>query len=91
MSLRLGHKDGTQVTFVIPGELVATDGYNEGDGYKGRYEQLLKLSGWIDVESRLTVGTPLRMPNVSLTILGWLRWGIDLVSPTTSCGRVLAW
>lgn len=57
MNLRLGHQDGTQVTFVVPGNLVATDGYDDGDGYKGRNEQLLKLSGWIDVESRLTVGT----------------------------------
>lgn len=53
-SLRLQQNEGPRVTFVIPGDVVAGEGFGEEDG-AGRQEQLLRLAGWIDIESRLTV------------------------------------
>lgn len=58
VNLRIGQNDGPRVTFVVPGDVVTgEDCYSGGDGgLAGRQGQLLRLSGWINVESRLTVG-----------------------------------
>lgn len=59
MNLRLGEADGPRVTFIVPGDVVADEGdaYHGGEAaYAGREGQLLRLSGWIDTDSRLTVG-----------------------------------
>ncbi|KAF2471929.1 uncharacterized protein BDR25DRAFT_366675 [Lindgomyces ingoldianus] len=53
--LRIGEGDGPQVTFVVPGDVVAADGFDEDDVTRHQ-GQLLRLSGWVDMESRLTVG-----------------------------------
>ncbi|KAJ4354823.1 hypothetical protein N0V95_003508 [Ascochyta clinopodiicola] len=51
MTLRLGENDGTRVSFNVPGDHL--DGYEDG-GVPGQQGQLLRLAGWIDVESRIT-------------------------------------
>lgn len=59
MTLGLGEADGPRVTFIVPGDVVAGgDNYcNDGEaGFAGREGQLLRLSGWVDMDSRLTVG-----------------------------------
>ncbi|KAK3708862.1 hypothetical protein LTR37_011192 [Vermiconidia calcicola] len=58
VNLRIGQPGGPNVTFVVPGDIVAHEGdYVSGDaGFAGRQGQLLRLSGWINMESRLTVG-----------------------------------
>ena len=58
VNLRIGQAGGPNVTFIIPGDVVAReDDYLGGDmGFTGRQGQLLRLSGWINMESRLTVG-----------------------------------
>ena len=58
VNLRIGSDVGPRVNFVTPGDADAYDEYNDGTGggFAGRQGQLLRLSGWIDVESRLTVG-----------------------------------
>ncbi|KAF2632157.1 hypothetical protein BU25DRAFT_487709 [Macroventuria anomochaeta] len=53
MILRLGEDDGTQVSFNIPGDHLG--GYDD-EGALGQQGQLLRLAGWIDMESRVTVG-----------------------------------
>lgn len=53
--LRLWQTDEPRVTFVVPGDVVAAEGPIEDDEAVGRQDQLLRLAGWIDVESRLTV------------------------------------
>ncbi|KAF2120478.1 muts domain V-domain-containing protein [Lophiotrema nucula] len=55
VGLRIGEEDGPQVTFVVPGDVVA-EGYEDAENTPGQQGQLLRLSGWIDLESRLTVG-----------------------------------
>ncbi|KAI5240609.1 hypothetical protein E4T42_08313 [Aureobasidium subglaciale] len=53
------HEDGPKVTFTTPGDVVIgrDEGYiADGDAFETRQGQLLKLAGWIDVESRVTVG-----------------------------------
>lgn len=56
LNLKIGCEDGPQITYVTPGDVLPTEGYEaDGDGFAGRQGQLLRLSGWIDVESRLTV------------------------------------
>ena len=58
VNLRIGSDVGPRVTFVTPGDAIAHGGYDEGiDGdIAGRQGKLLRLSGWIDVDSRITVG-----------------------------------
>jgi DNA mismatch repair protein MSH5 len=51
MTLRLGEDDGAQVSFNVPG-----DHLGAGDeGALGQQGQLLRLAGWVDMESRTTV------------------------------------
>ena len=58
VNLRIGQRDGPNVTFAVPGDVVAhEDDYTAGDaGFVGRQAQLLRLAGWINMESRFTVG-----------------------------------
>lgn len=39
----------------MPGDIHTNGGYDDGDDV-GRQEHLLRLSGWINMESRITVG-----------------------------------
>ncbi|KAF2131755.1 hypothetical protein P153DRAFT_429981 [Dothidotthia symphoricarpi CBS 119687] len=55
VGLRLGLDDGTRVKFNVPGEHVAVDHHDE-ESTAGQQGQLLRLAGWIDMESRITVG-----------------------------------
>ena len=55
VNLKLGEDDGPQVTFVAPGDVVAAEGFDDGESAAGRQGQLLRLAGWVDMESRLTV------------------------------------
>ncbi len=58
ISLRLFADGGPEVSFVTPGMDDSYDEYGHGNeiGYTGRQGKLLRLSTWIDVESRLSVG-----------------------------------
>lgn len=53
--LRLQQEGGPHISFVVPGDVVAADGYLDSEESPGRQEQLLRLAGWVDMESRLTV------------------------------------
>jgi DNA mismatch repair protein MSH5 len=52
VNLQLGEE--TRVSFNVPGELGANDHLKE-DSVAGHQGQLLRLAGWIDIESRTTV------------------------------------
>jgi DNA mismatch repair protein MSH5 len=54
VSLQLGEDDGTRVSFNVPGEL-GVDNHREEDNVAGQQGQLLRLAGWVDIESRITV------------------------------------
>lgn len=58
INLRIGSDVGPRVTFITPGDADTYEDIGDGDGagLTGRQGQLLRLSGWIDVESRITVG-----------------------------------
>jgi len=56
VNLRLGEENGTRVSFNIPGELAAGN-HIDDDNVAGQQGQLLRLAGWIDVESRVTVSS----------------------------------
>ena len=58
MILRLGEEDGAQVTFNVPGDHLG--GY-DAEGAPGPQGQLLRLAGWVDMESRVTVSCVLRL------------------------------
>ena len=54
MNLELSADGAPTVTFTTPGdELTGDDGY--GQAVMGRQGRLMRMAGWIDVESRLTV------------------------------------
>ncbi|KAH7095817.1 muts domain V-domain-containing protein [Paraphoma chrysanthemicola] len=56
VSLHLGDEHGTRVTFNIPGEHGAMGHHGDDENTTGQHGQLLRLAGWINVESRITVG-----------------------------------
>ncbi|KAF2182192.1 hypothetical protein K469DRAFT_636979 [Zopfia rhizophila CBS 207.26] len=56
VNLKLEEDDGPQVTFIVPGDIVTAEGLDDGGGFAGQQGQLLRLSGWVDIESRVTVG-----------------------------------
>lgn len=58
IDLQIGQRGGPRVTFVTPGEILPqTDSRAVDDiGPPDRQGQLIRLSGWINLESRFTVG-----------------------------------
>ncbi|KAF1982980.1 hypothetical protein K402DRAFT_339387 [Aulographum hederae CBS 113979] len=57
VNLHMGADDGPHVAFAVPGDVLGTDvHFDEEGGFARRQGQFLRLSGWIDIESRLTVG-----------------------------------
>jgi DNA mismatch repair protein MSH5 len=54
VTLRLEEENGTRVSFNVPGELAAGNRIDD-DNVAGQQGQLLRLAGWVDVESRVTV------------------------------------
>jgi DNA mismatch repair protein MSH5 len=57
VNLHLGEENGTRVSFNVPGELDTNDNPNEAST-TGQQGQLLRLAGWVDIESRVTVAVP---------------------------------
>ncbi|KAK4993873.1 chaperone ATPase hsp78 [Elasticomyces elasticus] len=58
VNLNIGSDEGPSVTFVVPGDILAgEEGHlNSERGLAGRQARQLRLAGWIDIDSRLTVG-----------------------------------
>lgn len=58
INLNLSTDGGPDVSFITPGYDDAYETYGRGNeaGFTGRQGKLLRLSAWIDMESRLTVG-----------------------------------
>lgn len=59
VNLHLGDENGTRVSFSVPGELGANNHCDDENG-AGQQGQLLRLAGWINVESRVTVSVSFR-------------------------------
>lgn len=57
LNLRIDHDNGPQIVFVVPGDVHAIDESNpdDEDGFAWRQSQFLRLSGWINLESSLSV------------------------------------
>lgn len=56
-NLRLDSDEGPSITLTVPGDVIGTDSFEMHDENSGRHEHLLRLAGWVDVESRVTVCT----------------------------------
>ncbi|KAK4975590.1 chaperone ATPase hsp78 [Elasticomyces elasticus] len=58
VNLNIGSDEGPSVTFVVPGDILAgEEGHLDSErGLAGRQARQLRLAGWIDIDSRLTVG-----------------------------------
>jgi DNA mismatch repair protein MSH5 len=54
VNLQLGEENGIRVSFNVPGEFSGHD-HLEEDSVAGQQGQLLRLAGWVDIESRTTV------------------------------------
>jgi hypothetical protein len=81
MNLRLGEEDGTRVNFNVPGELSAVDHSNENN-VGGQQGQLLRLAGWVDIDSRVTVSPVLLLFGTYSRNSGWLCGRAHLIPPT---------
>jgi DNA mismatch repair protein MSH5 len=58
VNLGIGQQGGPSVTYITPGDVVHEEHVFEGDEarFVGKQGSLLRLAGWINMESRLTVG-----------------------------------
>ncbi|KAF2173327.1 hypothetical protein M409DRAFT_62859 [Zasmidium cellare ATCC 36951] len=58
VELRIGQRDGPAVSYVVPGDVLARDDEGAADdaGHSGQQAQLLRLAGWINLDSRMSVG-----------------------------------
>jgi hypothetical protein len=90
VNLHLGEEYGTRLRFNIPGELGANE-HDEGN-IAGKQGQLLRLAGWVDVDSQATV-SPLSQACARPTnvCLGWLCWCTHLISTAEACGCIPTW
>jgi DNA mismatch repair protein MSH5 len=85
VNLRLGEEHGTRVSFNIPGQLSANDHVDE-DNVAGQQGRLLRLAGWVDIESRTTVKIHFRACPTSANLWqGRLCWSTHLISAATTC------
>jgi DNA mismatch repair protein MSH5 len=57
VNLHLGEESGTRVSFNVPGEHDMNEDPDD-ESATGQQGQLLRLAGWIDIESRVTVPDP---------------------------------
>ncbi|KAF2856085.1 hypothetical protein T440DRAFT_494901 [Plenodomus tracheiphilus IPT5] len=55
LSLQLDGAGNSQVSFSVPGELAAASQF-DNESTLGQQGQLLRIAGWIDLDSRVTVG-----------------------------------
>jgi DNA mismatch repair protein MSH5 len=85
VNLKFEDDDGPQISFIVPGDVVAAENYDDGENVAGRQGQLLRLSGWIDIESRATVSFMFYFYIKILTLIGWLCWCSPLLPPATAC------
>jgi DNA mismatch repair protein MSH5 len=77
VNLRPGEHNGPRITFVIPGDVV--ESYDDGENTASGQGQLLRLVGWIDMDSRLTVS----LTKLELALLkspGWMCRGTSFIS-----------
>ncbi|KAF2207500.1 hypothetical protein CERZMDRAFT_51161 [Cercospora zeae-maydis SCOH1-5] len=57
LNLKLRHREGPKVTYVVPGDVVADLEHDDGpDDQNGQQDALLRLSGMINMENQLAVG-----------------------------------
>ena len=92
VNLRLGEDDGPQVTFVVPGDVVAGDDYDHGENVPGNQGRLLRLSGWVDMESRVTVSTVhSHLYTTHLSLLGRMCCCSIVILAATESSYVSAW
>jgi DNA mismatch repair protein MSH5 len=91
VNLHLGEEDGTRVSFNVPGELNAGN-HLDDESVAGQQGQLLRLAGWIDVESRVTVSPHVWwLSHFLIHWPGWLLWSINLIPPTSACRCLPSW
>ena len=60
IDLKIGSDIGPQISYSIPGDTVSGNPYETGNA--GRQARLLRLSAWINIESRLTVRANMPAP-----------------------------
>lgn len=58
VDMHVGQNNGPTVTYVVPGDVLSRDDDYpaDDDGSAGRQAQLLRLAGWINMDSRMGVG-----------------------------------
>lgn len=87
VNLRLGEENGPRVRFNIPGERGANE--HDEESIAGKQDQLLRLAGWIDVDSQATVSQLSQACTIPTKVcLGWLCWGTHLISTAEACGCI---
>lgn len=82
LNLRFGEDDGTRLSLNVPGESLLGNGDSDAHGQQC---QLLRLAGWVDIESRVTVSYIVGKATIPLTYsLGRMCWSSSLISATTT-------
>jgi hypothetical protein len=90
LNLNIGDENGPDVVFQTPGDALGTDTYGQVAGdHSGRHGRLMKLAGWINIDSIVTVSTRINhLPtlfNYLITLaLGRMCWRYFIVPPETT-------
>ncbi len=92
VGLKIGSESGPQINFTVPGDVptVGLSNTAEERGSGGHQSQLLRLSGWIDIESRVTVRIP-SLVMAPLTGSGWLRRRFTLLYAAKESSWLSSW
>jgi DNA mismatch repair protein MSH5 len=64
VGLELGADDAPNIVFVIPGEDMAGEAIRGEHGGTGRQGRLMRLAGWMDLDSSLTVCLKCPTPSI---------------------------
>jgi DNA mismatch repair protein MSH5 len=87
-TLSLGGDDSTQMKLSVPGDHLG-HGHTDDGGTFRQQGQMLRLAGWIDMESRITVSRVRYLIPILTKSSDWVCWCTSIISAEKTCCYVL--
>lgn len=83
VNLNIGSASAPLMSFVTPADVIVANDFGDDEAFGGHQGQLLKLAGWVDVDSKLSVSGLFAAFIVQAKRQGWLRRRCCNVPPKT--------
>lgn len=90
VNLNIGSASTPLMSFVTPADVIVANDFGDDEAFGGHQGQLLKLAGWVDVDSKLSVSGLFAAFIVQAKRQGWLRRRCCNVPPKTKSASILA-